>query len=65
MNFAVALEKDYPNINIHALGMINGNIHELYYLQKAGVRSCDSSWPFNHGDADLNLEEIDKCLNTL
>lgn len=65
VNFAYQLKKDHPGIKLHALGMINGCIPELYYLQKAGVLSCDSSWPFNHGDADVNLERIDQCLNTL
>lgn len=63
VHFAQAVKKDYPNIKIHALGMINGCIPELYYLQKVGVQSCDSSWPFNHGNVDQNLEEIDQCLN--
>ena len=64
VHFAAAVKRDYPDIKIHALGMINGCVPELYYLQKAGVRSCDSSWPFNHGDPDTNLKEIDKCLST-
>jgi hypothetical protein len=64
IDFALWVKKTYPFIKVHALGMINGCIPELYYLQKAGVRSCDSSWPFNHGDTGLNLEAIDKCLTT-
>lgn len=64
VNFAKAVRQDFPHIKIHALGMINGCIPELYYLQKAGVLSCDSSFPFNHGDPDENLEAISKCLNT-
>jgi hypothetical protein len=63
-NFAKSILQDYPHVKIHALGMINGCIPELYYLQKAGVLSCDSSWPFNHGVADSNLEAIDQCLIT-
>lgn len=64
VNFANAIKKDFPHIKVHALGMINGCIPELYYLQKAGVLSCDSSWPFNNGNTESNLEAIDKCLNT-
>lgn len=61
-HFAKAMKKDHPDIKLHALGMINGCVPELYYLQKAGVLSCDSSWPFNHGNTDDNLKEIDQCL---
>lgn len=66
INLASALKKDYPEIKIHALGMINGCVPELYYLQAAGVRSCDSSWPFNnpHYAPDDLLERIDQCLTT-
>lgn len=64
VNVAMAIKKQFPLMKIHALGMLNGCIPELYYLQQAGVESCDSSWPFNHGDTDSNLEEIDKCLST-
>lgn len=64
VHFATAIKKDFPHIKVHALGMINGCIPELYYLQKAGVLSCDSSWPFNNGNTESNLEAIDKCLNT-
>lgn len=64
VNFANAIKKDFPHIKVHALGMINGCVPELYYLQKAGVLSCDSSWPFNNGNTESNLEAIDKCLNT-
>lgn len=45
-NIARAIRDQYPEIKIHALGMSNGNVHELYYLQAAGVRSCDSSAPY-------------------
>jgi hypothetical protein len=64
VNFANSLRKNHPHIKVHALGMVNGNVHELYYLQKAGVLSCDSSAPYNHGDPESNLEAIDQCLNT-
>jgi hypothetical protein len=64
VGLARAILKDYPKIKIHALGMVNGCIPELYYLQEAGVSSCDSSWPFNHGNTDENLRRIDECLNT-
>lgn len=47
--FAGSIKKDYPHINLHALGMVKGNVHELYYLQKIGVRSCDSTAPVWRG----------------
>lgn len=55
VHFAQAVKKDYPHIKLHALGMVKGNIHELYYLQKVGVRSCDSAAPVWRGAHGFNL----------
>jgi len=39
-----------PDINIHALGMANGSLEELYHIAKCGlVASCDSSAPVWRG----------------
>lgn len=59
------IREKFPHLKVHALGMINGNEHELPYLAERGVRSIDSSSPFNVDNLprwEARLEAIDQCL---
>jgi len=44
-------------LKVHCLGMDAGNVHELYYLNKAGVTSIDSSAPVWRGWQGYKLNE--------
>ena len=63
--WAEYIRDHFPWLKVHALGMVNGNIHELPFLAQAGVQSIDSSCPFNAENLpnwESKLEEIDTCL---
>lgn len=64
--WAEYIRDKYPHLKVHALGMVNGNVHELPFLAQAGVVSIDSSCPFNAANINnwkSKLEEIDNaCL---
>lgn len=49
VEFARMVRRDHPRIKLHAFGMVNGDVHELVYLEKAGVTSIDSSAPVWRG----------------
>jgi hypothetical protein len=59
------IKEKFPHVKVHALGMVNGNVHELAFLAERGVRSVDSSCPFNAENINHwedKLKEIDSCL---
>lgn len=49
VEFARLVKWEHPTLNLHAFGMVNGDVHELGYLRSAGVRSIDSSAPVWRG----------------
>ena len=51
------IRRVYPSIHMHAFGMVDGDIHELPYLEDAGVESVDSSAPVWRGWLGYSLTE--------
>lgn len=49
VSFARLVKRERPNLRLHAFGMVNGDVHELPYLEAAGVNSIDSSAPVWRG----------------
>jgi hypothetical protein len=49
VEFARMVRKDHPRLKLHAFGMVNGDVHEIPYLDAAGVTSIDSSAPVWRG----------------
>lgn len=49
MVWAQFIREHYPKLKMHALGMLHGDYRELYYLDKLGVSSIDSSAPVWRG----------------
>jgi hypothetical protein len=48
-NWCHLIHNRYPNANVHALGMLAGNTHEITYLTDANCASIDSSAPVWRG----------------
>jgi hypothetical protein len=67
VEFARMVRKDYPHLKLHAFGMVNGDVHELPYLDRAGVNSVDSSapvwrgWHNNYIDWEPDRKKWDEC----
>ena len=55
------LRNESPNTKVHALGY-GGNVHELYFLDKLGVKTWDSSAPVWRGWNHLWLKEAWKDI---
>lgn len=49
MEWAAHIREHYPRLKVHAMGMMAGDWRELYYLDKLGVCSIDSSAPVWRG----------------
>lgn len=49
VEFARLVRSQHPRLHLHAFGMVNGDTHELGYLEQAGVTSIDSSAPVWRG----------------
>ena len=48
-----------PELEHHALGMLNGNLHELRSLNQLGFHSCDSSAPIWRGLHGYEVNDSD------
>lgn len=55
VELAKIIIENYPSTYIHAMGF-GGTINELYYLEKAGVKSIDSSAPVWRGWNGYDIE---------
>lgn len=57
IEFARMVKRDHPRLNLHAFGMVNGDVHELLYLANAGVTSIDSSAPVWRGWHGFRMQD--------
>jgi len=57
VEFAKMVKRDAPHVNIHAFGMVNGDVNELPGLADAGVRSIDSSAPVWRGWNGFHIDD--------
>jgi hypothetical protein len=59
VNLCNYLKEHYPDIKVHALGMVKGNIAEMDLLEKEGCDSIDSSAPVWRGWNGFSLTDED------
>lgn len=57
ISIAATVRDQRPDITLHALGMLAGNVHELSFLDAVGVSSIDSSAPVWRGWQGYRLED--------